>query len=82
MPMINPRASALQCGAKSPEKAGTKHTSPVSSTCWAISSESFVSEIICKLSLSQLRHAPAIATLPCTFLDERRSNKNFHLKKL
>ncbi len=38
MPIIKPLASGLHRGANKPLKAGTKYTSPVSSTCEAISS--------------------------------------------
>ena len=62
--MANPLASGLQCGARSPENAGTKNTPSESSTVEAISLSSSNEDTMPKLSLSHLKAAPAIPAEP------------------
>mmetsp|Transcript_544 Transcript_544/g.1208 ORF Transcript_544/g.1208 Transcript_544/m.1208 type:complete len:347 (+) Transcript_544:148-1188(+) len=64
IPTMHPRASVRQCGAKSPLKAGTKHTPAESGTLAASPSISFADLMIPRLSLSHDTAAPAMATLP------------------
>src|SRR5436190_13354970 len=63
-PRIAPRAYESQCGAPSPENAGTKKTPAESGTCDASNSESFDDRIIPKPSRSHCTTAPAMNTLP------------------
>ena len=59
-----PRARSFQCGAYSPEKAGTKYTPPLSSASPASFSTSLLLAIIPKLSRSHCTSAPVTAIDP------------------
>ena len=59
-----PRASGRQCGANSPENAGTKYAPPLSSTVRANSSISSAAEISPRLSRSHWTSEPVTAIEP------------------
>ena len=61
---MTPRASLRQCGANSPENAGTNTTSPLSGTERASASTSAASPMMPRLSRSQPMSEPATATEP------------------
>mmetsp|Transcript_37426 Transcript_37426/g.94451 ORF Transcript_37426/g.94451 Transcript_37426/m.94451 type:complete len:234 (+) Transcript_37426:525-1226(+) len=63
-PRMAPRAVSSQCGARSPENAGTMYTPPVSGTELARFSNSVGSVAMPMLSHIQLMPRPATATAP------------------